>query len=291
MSALATRAWATAHRLRRKVGKPSKADDQRRREAWIAEHARGRSFADIGGLYGVDGHFSFHAESAGATAVTCFDAGDPTLSTALGRRDAAGSKVRFVQGDLEDPVAVERVARHDVVWCKGVIYHTPNPVLQLVHLRRITGELLFLGSHTIPEVPGFEHACVYLPYLSDDARRAHASAHWRAEETGAGAIGVPYIDTPMLGHGNFWWGMSPSALRAMVRTACFEIVDEPRTHASPWFTDLVLRPVDRAPSLPPPEYYRERADARAAGEPAPPWERFYAERGFEAGPPPADAGE
>ena len=55
----------------------------------------------------------------------------------------------------------------------------------------------------------------------------------------------------MLGHGNFWWGMTPSALRAMLRAARFEVVAVPRTHASPWYTDIVARPVDRDPVLPP----------------------------------------
>jgi lipopolysaccharide export LptBFGC system permease protein LptF len=57
------------------------------------------------------------------------------------------------------------------VWCTGVLYHTPNPVHQLMQLREITGEVLFLGTHTIPEVTGVEQACLYYPHLSADARR------------------------------------------------------------------------------------------------------------------------
>ena len=164
------------------------AADEARRAAWVAEHAPGRTFADVGGLYGVDGDVAFRAAEAGATAATVFDGGDPTPGF-LARRERSGLDVRLVQGDVEDPVAMAQLGPHDVVWCSGVIYHTPNPVAQLMALRSVTRELLHLGSHTMPEVPGVRNASVYLPHLPDESRRAHASAHWRPEQSGAGAIG------------------------------------------------------------------------------------------------------
>jgi len=89
------------------------------------------------------------------------------------RREREGSRIRFVQGDLEDPVALERVGTHDLVWCVGVIYHTPNPFEQIVKLREITGELLYLGTHTIPELPGVRHGCVFYPRLEEADRQAY----------------------------------------------------------------------------------------------------------------------
>ena len=135
----------------------------------------------------------------------------------------------------------------------------------LNHLREITREYLFLGTHSIPELPGVPQGCVFYPYLDDDARAAFTRPHW-GDLSGGWGVGTPFVETPMLGHGNFWWGMTPSALRAMLRAARFEVVAEPRTHASPWYTDIVARPVDRDPVLPPVSYYRERGEARAAGE-------------------------
>ncbi|CAN5597880.1 hypothetical protein BH20ACT18_BH20ACT18_14120 [soil metagenome] len=191
--ALGTRAWITAARARRRLGKPS-------REAWARDR---RSFADIGGLFGIHGDVALQAEEHGATEGTLYDAGDATPEF-RDRREREGSRIRFVQGDLEDPVALERVGTHDLVWCVGVIYHTP-----------------------------------------------------------------------MLGHGNFWWGISPSALRAMLPAACFEVVEERHPHAYPFYTEVVARPVARHPSVPPISYYRERGEAADRGDEPPPFTDYY----------------
>lgn len=270
---LLTEAWITAARLRRKVGKPPVGDWYAGRHEWIAEHAPGRSFADIGGLF-IDGQVSFEAEEAGASSVTLFDAGDREYAPAfLAEHERRGSKVRYVQGDLHDNASIDQVGRHDVVWCTGVLYHTPNPVHQLMQLREITREYLYLGTHTIAEVPGVPQACLYYPQLPADARGAIAKAHYRAD--GYLGVGPPIDERPMHGYANFWWGITPSALRAMLATARFDVVEEPRLHASPFYVDLVARPVDADPLLPPVDYYRRRREARDQGEGELPWEDYY----------------
>jgi hypothetical protein len=261
--------WVFLNRLRRRVGKPSAEEWWARRESFIDEHAGGRSFADIGGLFMLHGEMAYRAERAGATQVTLFDSGDPDYGGFDQRRRETGSRIRFVQGDLEEEATPERVGLHDVVWCTGVVYHTPNPVLQLMRLREITRELLYLGTHSIPEIPGFEQACVFYPYLPDRERRAHARAHWNAADLHA--VGTPFDDLSMHGYGNFWWGITPSALRAMLRTARFEVIDEIRPRDYPWLLDVVARPIDEAPVMPPPAYFRERAERRERGEPPLPW--------------------
>lgn len=268
-----TEAWIAAARLRRKVGKPPADDWHQRRERWIAEHAEGRSFVDIGGLFN-DGANAFRAEDAGASAVTIFDVGDIEFAfDYAAEHERRGSKIRYVQGDLHDDVSIEQVGPHDLVWCTGVLYHTPNPVHQLMQLREITRELLFLGTHTIPEVPGVPQACLYYPYLPKDARTALARAHWNSE--GYLGVGPPIDERPMLGYANFWWGITPSALRAMLATARFEIVEEPRLHSSPWYVDLVARPIDEDPLMPAATYARERREARDRGDGPLPYEEYY----------------
>lgn len=259
--------WVFLNRLRRRLGKPSNEEWWARRHAFIEKHAPGRSFVDVGGLFQLHGDIAFRAEAAGASEVTLFDVGDESYGGVAER--GSGSAVRFVQGDLEEPQSVERIGPHDIVWCTGVIYHTPNPVLQLMHLRRITRELLYLGTHTIPEIPGFEQACVFYPYLSERARRAHARSHWDAEQLVA--VGTRFDDRPMYGYGNFWWGITPSALRAMLATARFEVVEEVRPRDYPWLVDVIARPIDKGPVMPPLSYFRERGDRRERGEPALPW--------------------
>lgn len=270
---LLTEAWIAAARLRRRVGKPGVQEWERSRHAWVAEHVPGRSFADIGGLLN-HGATAFEAEAAGASAVTLFDVGDREYAPEyLAEHERRASRVRYVQGDLHDPVAVDRVGPHDLVWCCGVLYHTPNPVGQLTELRRITRGLLYLGTHTIPEVPGVAQACLYYPHLPAGSRHALARAHWRAD--GYWGVGPPIDERPMMGYANFWWGITPSALRAMLATARFEVVEERRPHPYPWYTEVVARPVDEPPMLPPVDYHRRRREARERGEDPPPFEDYY----------------
>jgi hypothetical protein len=270
---LATTAWMTLGRLRRRIGKPPYEWGEQRRRQWIQDHVRGRSFADIGGLFHYHGEIALVAEAAGAREVTLFDAGDVNLTEFPEKQRQRESNVRFVQGDLEDPESLKEVGVHDIVWCTGVIYHTPNPVQQLLHLREITRELLYLGTATIPELPGVEQACVYYPFLDDAARRPYARAMYRSEEMIG--VGPPFDARPMFGYANFWWGITPSALRAMLRTARFEVVEERRVRESPFGTELVARPIAEAPLLPPRWYYRERGRRRTSGQEQLPFEGYY----------------
>jgi hypothetical protein len=244
---------------------------------FITRYAAGRSFVDVGGMYGIDGDIAFRAERAGATNVTLFDAGEPTPAFTA-RQQQTSSAIRCVQGDLEDPVSVAEIGIHDLVYCAGVIYHTPNPVLQLLHLREITREYLFISSATIPEIPGFPQACVYLPHLGV-AERAPL-ARGADDPKMAIGLGTPFDDRPMYGHGNFWFGLTPSALRAMLATARFEVLEEFRPFRYPWGVQYLARPLDTPPLLPPVDYFRRRGEALEQQRTLP-FEGFYA-KGFGA---------
>lgn len=264
-----TETWVFLNRLRRRINKPGWDQWIERRYAFIEQHAAGHSFVDVGGLYQLHGEIAFRAEAAGASNVTLFDSGDEEYGGFAQRCRESGSKIRFVQGDLEEGRTLERVGQHDIVWCAGVIYHTPNLVLQLMHLRELTRELLYLGTHTIPEIPGFRQACVFYPHLPEGERRTHSRPHWDADKLLG--IGSPFDELAMHGYGNFWWGITPSALRAMLATARFEVIEEIRPRDYPWLLDVVARPVDEYPSLPPRYYFRERGERRAVGESELPW--------------------
>ena len=55
-----------------------------------------------------------------------------------------------MQGDINDPDLPARLGRFDVVFCSGIIYHVPNPVLTLEQLRRLCGRVLILASPCFP---------------------------------------------------------------------------------------------------------------------------------------------
>ena len=199
---------------------PSHGDLWGDREQLIRRLAPGKSFLDLGGMFDISGRVGFLAEEAGAERVVLFDVLDPSeqFQSEHARRDSA---VRYVQGDLHDPVGIRELGTFDVVWCAGVIYHTPDPWGQLKHLRPLTGETLMLGTHVIPEVPGVPQACLFYPELSDEQRQPFIEVHGEQAKN-FWAIGQPFDYTPNDGYANFWWGISRSALAAMLKVAAFE---------------------------------------------------------------------
>jgi hypothetical protein len=207
------RTLTAAARLRARLGsaKPP-------REELIARHVGGRSFVDVGCMWTIDGALCFAAEDAGAATVTGVDVMAPTdrFEAELRRRD---SKVRFVQGDLHDAATVAAIGRHDVVWCSGVLYHAPHPLLTLERLRELTGQTLLLATETVAETPGRRGTCVIAP-----GRDEHPNA-----EPPAG---------PNAGYGPWYWGISPSALRSMLALSGFAVVEE---HRTPFHVTVVAR--------------------------------------------------
>lgn len=92
---LLTRAWLKAFGT---TGARRGTTD-RRAESLIEQYGRGRSFADIGTMWHVHGDRAFLAEDLGASAVTAFDAMEPTEAF-RSKAQERGSAVRFVRGDL-----------------------------------------------------------------------------------------------------------------------------------------------------------------------------------------------
>ncbi|MEA2157235.1 MAG: tRNA (mo5U34)-methyltransferase [Solirubrobacteraceae bacterium] len=188
------------------------------REELIARHVSGRSFVDVGCMWTIDGALCFAAEDAGAAAVTGVDV-MPASERFNAERRRRASKVRFLQGDLHDPATVAAIGRHDVVWCSGVLYHAPHPILTLERLRELTAGTLLLATETVAETPGRRNTCIVAP-----GRDEHPNA-----EPPAG---------PDAGYGPWYWGISPSALRTLLMLSGFSVVEEFRT---PFHVTVVAR--------------------------------------------------
>ena len=95
-----------------------------------------------------------------------------------------------MQGDVHDPVALERTGSTTSSGAPASSTTPPDPVQMLNDLRAITREYLFLGTHSIPELPGVPHGCVFYPYLDDDAREAFTRPHW-GDLSGGWGVGTP----------------------------------------------------------------------------------------------------
>jgi SAM-dependent methyltransferase len=185
---------------------------------YIRRHAPGRSFADIGCMWGVNGEYAFLAEQAGATAVTAVDVFGPTPEFDQ-KRTARRSGVRFVLGDITRAETLDAVGPVDVVFCAGVLYHHPSPFDLLVALRRICRETLILRTSTIPEVRGLPNAAVYFPMLGPRGRRL-----WDLKTLGlVHQAGISSEFQPSAGYGNWFWGLTPSCLESLLKTAGFRV--------------------------------------------------------------------
>lgn len=247
--------WGPGRRRRKALRAPTLWDRRRR---LVRELAPGKSFVDLGGMWSVHGELAFLAEEAGATDVVLLDGMDPTEEF-QSEHERRSSRVRYVQGDLHDTEGMQALGAFDVVWCAGVLYHTPNPYLQLENLRLMTRERLLLGTAIIPEVPGIEQACVFYPGISKEAQREFSRVYGDMAPGFLGASAA-FDYTPLLGYANFWWGITPSALRSMLEVARFQVIDE--FMPEPFFVDVLCEPVDRESVIPPTSFSRKRGEDR-----------------------------
>jgi hypothetical protein len=184
----------------------------------IRTHASGRSFADIGCMWGVNGDFAFLAEESGATRVKAVDVFGPTPEFEQ-KRIARSSRVEFILGDVTRTETLEAIGPVDVVFCAGVLYHHPSPFDLLVALRRICRETLILRTSTIPEVRGLPNAAVYFPMLDAAGRDL-----WNLKRLGVlHQAGISNEFQPSDGYGNWFWGLTPSCLESLLATAGFRV--------------------------------------------------------------------
>jgi hypothetical protein len=182
----------------------------------IRQYAPGHSFADVGCMWGVNGEYSFIAEESGAKPVKAIDVFGPTPEFEA-KKQARNSSVEFILGDVTDAGTIARIGIVDVVFCAGVLYHHPSPFDVLVALRRICGRTLILRTYAIPEISGLPNAAIYFPML--DTKDRHL---WELSGLGVSRmVGVTDAFQPQEGYGNFFWGLTPSCLASLLRTAGF----------------------------------------------------------------------
>jgi hypothetical protein len=185
---------------------------------YIRRYAPGRSFADIGCMWDVNGAYAFMAEEAGATAVKAVDVFGPTPEFEV-KKHAVNSSVEFILGDATSPDTISRVGVVDVVFCAGVLYHHPSPFDLLGALRRMCGQTLILRTSAIPEIKGLPNAAVYFPMLKTEDRKV-----WELKSLGVGRqVGITNGFEPEEGYGNWFWGVTPSCLASLLETAGFHV--------------------------------------------------------------------
>jgi SAM-dependent methyltransferase len=205
---------------------------------YIRSYAPGRSFADIGCRWGVNGHDAFLAEEVGATFVKGVDVFGPTPEFEQKKQDR-DSSVEFILGDITRRDTLERVGVVDVVLCAGVLYHHPSPFDVLAALRKICGRTLILRTAAIPEINDLPNAAVFYPMLPEQHRKT-----WNQERIGtSGQMGIAHPFRPEDGYGNWFWGLTPSCIKSLLETAGFN-VDHRATEA--WAQTFICSPASSA---------------------------------------------
>jgi len=200
------------------------------RDEFIGRVVRGRSFVDVGGLWGTVNERVSVAQRYGANSLAMIDvslAGTALWSLFEERRRALKlPEVRCISGDILTLDKTTLGIHFDVAHCSGVLYHMPNPVLFLAALQRLTKQYLILtssvtstrirnerGSLDIPD-----GAVVFIPALPP-RERSILQSHWEKIAT---AIGLTTeVEWRPDDFGPWWWLPTVDSLKAMCMAAGF----------------------------------------------------------------------
>ena len=205
------------------------------RDRFIHRVASGRTFADVGGLWGTVSEKTSVAHAAGASSLTMIDqlpAGDEWWQKFEERcRELHLPEVRAVVGEVVKLAQEDPALRFDVVHCSGVLYHFAEPLAMIRALRALTREYLILSS-SITETVIENHAgtirvpeggAIFVPALTR-AERAVMHAHW-SPTVGNTAIGLtsPVDRWDIDDFAPWWWLPTTTALGRMCEVAGFEV--------------------------------------------------------------------
>jgi hypothetical protein len=211
------------------------------RKEWIESVVAGRTFAEVGGLWGTVNEQVTVAAKGGAREVTMIDvAVDGGPAGYLWERfrercrQEGIEQYRCIRADINEHSTPERVGIFEIVHCSGVIYHCPDPLLPLRQLARICSDTLILGTATIPEVVSNSAGTVTVP--SGSALLAPAMNYSQKAVLGEfllqvgakQAIGVNYpihSDWDLSDYGAWWWFFTRDYVAALLRVAGFVVED------------------------------------------------------------------
>jgi hypothetical protein len=225
----------------------------------VRDEVPGKSFVDIGCMWRVEGEYCVTAAKSGARSVIGVDVTEATEGFER-KRQGLPTPIEFIHGDGVSPDVMRRIGPVDVVLCSGVIYHHPSPYHLLVSLRELCRETLILSSATIPESRILGQAAIYYPGLPEKDRRL-----WDVARSHGGgprwAINRPYDAS--VGYSNWYWGLTPSCLAAMVETAGFRVEAVHTVH--PFATVFLCRTTAKVPGELRSSAYVGPEDAEAEG--------------------------
>jgi hypothetical protein len=205
------------------------------RDAFIARVVPGKTFAEVGGLWGTVNEKVSVAGQHGATALAMIDITPPGGELWAKFQDRLAERgitnVQCLSQDICQVMERDTVQSFDVVHCSGVLYHHPNPLVMLAALRRITREHLVLTSAVTQAVIENENGryeippsgVLFVPAL-DERERAIMKSYW--QQQGVSALGLTEkCEFNINSFAPWWWLPTPAALTAMCLAAGFTLRD------------------------------------------------------------------
>ena len=214
---------------------------QDHRDEWIERIVPGKSFVDVGGLWGLVNEKISPAHNAGATDLCMVDIWAPNSEWWVRFREhCSGRKigpVREVVSSIDNPNILTSVGQYDIVHCSGVLYHCPNPFLTIRNLRSLAKEMILLATAVMPPVVENElgklefrnESAICVPLIDEASRKIMDK--YLVETYGGGAYGVNapvetwYFDDGAPNYGPWWWLWSADYVEKMLTTCGLELVD------------------------------------------------------------------
>jgi len=208
------------------------------RDVYIAQVVSGKTFMDVGGLWGTVNEKVTVAAKAGAatTAMLDIQSLDHPLWQAFRERCArmAVSGCQLISASIDEPGLENEVGQFDVVHCSGLVYHCPNPLYTLTQLARLTRKYLILTTTVIPSTvtnskgtitvpPGAALFLAYLPHRQVEILKEH----WEAGGVFP-AVGIteqPHV-WEVHDYGAWWWLFPVPTVRQLIMAAGFDLVED-----------------------------------------------------------------
>ena len=212
------------------------------RDGFINAVARGKSFLEVGGLWGEVNEKATVAFRAGAREIGALDIWKPDSEwwrKFRARCSGLGlTGVKEIVGSIDNVEILPEIGQWDVVHCAGVLYHCPNPFLTLSHLRACTREYLLLTVAVMPaEIENSEgrvafsmDSAVLVPCLTPEKRKVvdkYISQAYGGVAYGVNTpIGDWFFSDDKPNYGPWWWLWTAEYVARMVSVCGFEIERE-----------------------------------------------------------------
>ncbi len=212
-----------------------------RKTTTIKKIVKGKTFADVGGLWGTKGEMVTQALSAGATRAAMIDKLDK--SSEWWERfdkhcsDKGFQKYEKIIHDISAPKTAKKIGRFDVVHCSGVMYHLHDIIGFISNLLSISNEYLLVTSEVLPStienskgrIHLDDNGAICVPYLSKESLNV-LREYFRIENRNAMGITSNAVffnrSTLTPNFGPWWWLFTAEFMSRLVSGFPVEIMDE-----------------------------------------------------------------